>query len=153
MRWGQGFFRIWLVLSALWIGLAVLLNEPSTYKGLWRSVYEVGYKASDPRRAVQAGPWQNYHDFNLFKSRAELSAELTAWMQAQRPDIDSAELQRDRDRILADLITGHQTNLVQAKNAWMLTVIPPLALLGFGLCIFWIARGFRPRTPQRPLSQ
>jgi hypothetical protein len=132
MRWGQGFFRIWLVLSALWIGLAVVLYEPKTYTHLWRSVGEVG--------------WQGQQlELNLFKGREELSAEITAWYHEQRPDLDSAAVQRDREEILDGMLRGHRTSLAQAKTAWLLTVIPPIALFGFGLCIVWIARGFRTR--------
>ena len=133
LTWGRGFFRAWVVLSVLWIGLAVYTNEPKTYSRLWRSVYEV--EGPDERRA----------EFNLSKSPTELGADLAAWLQARRPDVESVELLKDRDQLLAHLKATHQENTNKAASALRLTIVPPLALLGFGLCIFWIGRGFRAR--------
>lgn len=134
MTWGRGFFRAWLVLSVLWIGLAVYLSGPKNYSNLWRAVYEA--KHTDGRVA----------QINLSKSRTEISADITAWMQSQRPDINIAELEKDRDKLLTLLIATYQSNIEKAKSAWLLTAIPPLALLGFGLSIFWVAQGFRRRS-------
>jgi hypothetical protein len=134
MAWRRGFFRLWLVLSALWIGLVVYLNEPKTYTRFWNAVYEV--KSSDGR----------VRRFNLAGSQTELAADLTAWMQVQRPDINISEMQTDLDELVTALKSEYQAELDEAKIAWLLTVLPPLALSGFGLSIFWIVRGFRPRT-------
>ena len=135
MAWRRGFFRLWLVLSALWMGVNVYLIEPKTYTRFWQAgVYEV--KSSDGR----------VHQFNLAGSRTELAADLTAWMQVQRPDINISEFEEDRDEVVTALKAEYQTELDEAKTAWLVTVLPPFALLGFGLCIVWIARGFRSRT-------
>jgi hypothetical protein len=138
MAWRRGFFRLWLVLSALWIGLVVYLNGPKTYTRFSNAVYEV--KSSDGR----------VRRFNLAGSQTELAADITAWMQAQRPDINISELQTDLDELVTALKSEYQAELDEAKIAWLLTVLPPFALLGFGLCILWIVRGFRPRT--KPLT-
>src|SRR5262245_55084454 len=134
MTWRRGFFRLWLVLSVLWIGLVVYLNEPKTYTRFSNAVYEV--KSSDGR----------VRQFNLAGSQTELAADLTAWMQAERPDISISELQADLDELVTAIKSEYQAELNEAKTAWMLTVLPPVALLCFGLCVFWIVRGFRPRT-------
>src|SRR5262249_183336 len=118
----------WVVLSALWIGLVVYLIGPKTYTTPWKAVYEA--KHQDGRVG----------EFDLTKR----------WMQAQRPDINISQLQKDSDELVTALKSAHKVELDKARGAWLLAVLPPLALLGFGLCIFWIARGFRPRT--RPLN-
>jgi hypothetical protein len=42
LRWGRGFFRGWIVISVLWVGLAVMIAKPETYKALWhKSKYEI----------------------------------------------------------------------------------------------------------------
>jgi hypothetical protein len=138
MTWGRGFFRAWVVLSALWIGLVVYLIGPKTYTTPWKAVYEA--KHQDGRVG----------EFDLTKSEAELAANVNAWMQAQRPDINISQLQKDSDELVTALKSAHKVELDKARGAWLLAVLPPLALLGFGHCIFWIARGFRPRT--RPLN-
>src|SRR5262245_12451320 len=88
MAWSRGFFRLWLVLSALWIGLVVYLIEPKTYTRFSNAVYEV--KSSDGR----------VRRFNLAESQTELAANLTEWMQAERPDISISELQTDLDELV-----------------------------------------------------
>jgi SH3-like domain-containing protein len=125
-------------LSALWIGVVVYLIEPKTYTRFWKAVYEV--KSSDGR----------VRQFNLAGSQTELAADITAWMQAQRPDINISEFEKDLDELVTAMKSEYQAELNEAKTAWMLAVLPPFALLGFGLCIFWIVRGFRPRT--QPLN-
>jgi hypothetical protein len=138
MAWRRGFFRLWLVLSALWIGLVVYLIEPKTYTRFWKSVYEV--KSSDGR----------VRQFNLAGSQTKLAADITAWMQERRPDISIFEFQNDLDELVTAIKSEYQAELDEAKTAWLLTVLPPVALLGLGLCILWIVRGFRPRT--KPLT-
>lgn len=132
IAWGRGFFRAWLALSVIWIGVCVYLIEPKTYRSLWRSVYEVKLKDG------------SVAEFDLFKSRTELEAELDAFMQKSRPDVKIDERLKDRDEIFSDLNSSHQVRLNKAKEAWQFTLIPPGVLLGFGLCTFWIVRGFRP---------
>jgi hypothetical protein len=42
VSWGRGFFRAWLVLSAIWIGLAVYIAKPLTFSWLWKAPkYEI----------------------------------------------------------------------------------------------------------------
>src|SRR5262245_14828184 len=134
MAWRRGFFRLWVVLSVLWIGLNVYLIQPKTYTRFSNAVYEV--KSSDGR----------VRKFNLKASQAELAAQITAWMQAHRPDINISELQTDLDELVIEIKAEYQAEVDEAKKAWLVTVLPPVALLGLGLCISWIARGFRPRT-------
>lgn len=37
MRWGRGFFRVWLVLSLLWIGPCLYGFKPATYSWLLKA--------------------------------------------------------------------------------------------------------------------
>ena len=138
MAWRRGFFRLWVVLSVLWIGGNVYLIQPKTYTRFSNAVYEV--KSSDGR----------VRKFNLAGSQAELAADIAKWMQAQRPDIEISELQTDLDELVIAIKAEYQAELDEAKTAWLVTVLPPFALLGFGLCVFWIVRGFRRRT--QPLT-
>ena len=36
MRWGRGFFRVWLLLSVIWIVVSNYVFEPRTYQ-FWRA--------------------------------------------------------------------------------------------------------------------
>jgi hypothetical protein len=132
MRWGPGSLRIWIVLSALWVASVVYVQKPKTFQ-FWESAYQLSFGGKP------------VIELNAAKDKAALANELTAIMRTQRPDVDAAELEQDRDKILAMLRARHQVVMDEAKTAWLLTITPPLALLGFGLCICWIARGFRSR--------
>ena len=134
MRWGL--FRTWLVLSAFWVGWHVYLNDgPQTYAALWRlGSYEINYQ--DGTSLVV-----NLFKGGEIKSRTEISNELLAWLQKHRPDIDDADREAVSGGILNDLLDKHEIAVVSAKGAWWLTFAPPLALLGLGLCVFWIVRG------------
>jgi hypothetical protein len=157
-RWGRGFFRLWLVLSAVWIGLVVYSVGPKSYKlqWLWRApVIEI----ETPSGRVAS--------FDLSKGQAELAAAITLELQQRQSDLQSlsdAELQKlgrqlppgfvldqpapellskQRDEILNAINSGYQTEKEQAEYYWLFTAIPPLVLLGVGLSIAWILRGFR----------
>src|SRR5258708_4976340 len=44
LSWGRGFFRGWVVISALWVVATVLVAKPSTYALLWNAPkYEVAF--------------------------------------------------------------------------------------------------------------
>ena len=139
---GRGFFRAWLVLSAIWIGLFIYFYEPVTYSWLWRAPkydfeFTGGHKIT----------------FDGSKSDEELNAEVTR------------ELRREADRETRDGVLGQplktpesfsqtrdeflniiKSGLDQTKHAWLITIIPPFVLLGLGLSLAWISRGFRART-------
>lgn len=51
-----------------------------------------------------------------------------------------------RDEILDYFGARYSTVGDRATNAWLITMIPPAALLAFGIASAWIIRGFR-RTP------
>ena len=131
MRWGRGFFRIWIVLSVLWIAATVYAYEPKTYAYPWRAAYELNFEG------------QPVSELNLRKSAAEISADLLAAMQSFKPDLSRAEIQKDRDQLLARLLATREAGNQGARKAWLATVVPPVLLFCFGLCIGWIVRGFR----------
>jgi hypothetical protein len=154
-RWGRGFFRFWLVLSAVWIGLVVYSVGPKSYQlqWLWRApIFEI------------KSPSGYVSELDLSKSQAELAAAITLELQREaerQRSLSDTELEKlgkplplgfwitpelipkRRDEILTGINSKYQTEREQAENYWLLTVIPPLGLLGLGLCIAWILRGFR----------
>ena len=131
MRWGRGFFRIWVVLSVLWIAAAVYVYEPKTYAYPWRAAYELNFEG------------QPVIELNLRKSEEEISAELLTAMLSFKPNLTRAEIQKDRDQLLTRLLATREAANQEARKAWLATLVPPVLLFCFGLCIVWIARGFR----------
>lgn len=128
MSWGRGFFRAWLILSAIWIGLAVYIAKPLTFSWLWKAPkYEI---TSVKGNKVTLDSAQSHND---------LVAALTEFMK-----LDGVDLSK-RDEILASINSRYETAGEQAERAWLATFIPPLVLLGLGLALAWIFSGFRAR--------
>src|SRR5208282_6053271 len=150
MTWGRGFFRAWLVLSAIWIGLFMYFYEPKTYAWAWRA-HLVDFDTPSGRQVT----------FDTSKSHQELTADVTKELLREAklpsdfvalspeeihklPDDKLLEyvkqereannaISQDRDKILAIInSTGEET-----KRAWQITFIPPLVLLALGLSIAW----------------
>ena len=143
MKWGRGFFRAWLVLSAIWIGFSVFVNEPKTYPWLWHAPqYEI------------TSPSGHKTTFDTSKSHEEIVAEVTRELQdeaARTPPpppgfrIELNDLSVKRDQLLNAINSMYETPGEKAQRVWQATFIPPIALLGIGLCIAWIGRGFKTR--------
>jgi hypothetical protein len=126
MRWGQGFFRLWLVLSLLWIGSCVFVYSPVTYSWLLKGrEYNVSFNKSG-------------HSVTLDTSRSRDERALVL-RDALKLEADPP----DADKILAKIDTMWATDGDKAREAWLITFIPPLALLGLGFAMAWIIRGFR----------
>jgi hypothetical protein len=54
-------------------------------------------------------------------------------------------LDKERGELITAVEAAIETTIGQAKTAWLATFAPPLVLLGLGLCVAWILRGFRPQ--------
>jgi hypothetical protein len=128
VSWGRGFFRAWLVLSVIWIGLAVYVAKPLTFSWLWKAPkYEI---TSVKGNKITLDSAQSHND---------LVAALTEFMKQDGVDISK------RDEILTGINSRYETAGEQAERAWLATFIPPLVLLGMGLALTWIFSGFRAR--------
>jgi len=145
MTWGRGFFRAWLFLSAIWIGLSVCFIEPKTYAWLWRA--PVFNFTTPSGRTVT---------FDGSRNREELAADITEELQREAskaaglppgfvlekpPD----SLAKQRNEILALVDSKREGAGEEARRAWLVSFVPPLGLLGLGLAMTWILRGFRSR--------
>jgi hypothetical protein len=143
MRWGRGFFRLWLFLSVIWVAASVYLIEPKTYSFLWRG----------PILDFET-PSGGHFSFDSSESRQDLIRDITAAVQLE---LDKAaatlpagyvlEVNKRRNELLGFVDSKVRETGNSAKRAWLVTCAPPLVLLGLGLCIAWIVRGFRARKP------
>jgi hypothetical protein len=79
MRWGQGFFRVWLFFSVIWVAGSIYFEEPKTYTWVWRAPV-VEFESPSGHKVA----------FDSSKGREALAAEVTAILQREargRPDI------------------------------------------------------------------
>jgi hypothetical protein len=135
LRWGRGLFRAWIFISILWVAATVLATSPSTYAQLWNAPkYEVELQSG---RKVTL-------DTSL--SHGELVAMLGDALQREPAKPGQKSNADARDEILNYFGSRYSTAGDRATHAWLTTVLPPAALLAFGIALAWIFRGFR-RTP------
>jgi hypothetical protein len=131
LRWGRGFFRAWIVISVLWVGLAVIVAKPQTYPRLWhKATYEIE-TPSGPRFTL---------DTSMTRDRLEqvLDSELRREEERSGTNAESSA----RDSILKEVDAEYRTQ-DQALQAWLITIIPPVALLILGIAVGWVIGGFR----------
>jgi hypothetical protein len=132
VTWSKGFFRTWVVLSATWVGAAILLMGPKTYSAYWHPVLMFEHDTSGYRG-----------DLDMTVSPLALEANATVLVRAAQPGLDPVALQESAKKLVTFAKAQRDHDLERARIAWMATVVPPLALLAFGICVSWIARGFR----------
>jgi hypothetical protein len=149
LRIARGLFRLWLVLSVLWIGLSVYILEPTTYRlpWLWRGAK---FTYSTPTKAKE--------QFDLSRTQAQLSEDVTEALKREIERLKISDksaaderlqaLSADRDELLASMTEGYEQAKQKARIAWLITLVPPAGMLVLGLCAAWISRGFRPAAPK-----
>jgi len=133
MAWRQGFFRIWVVLSVIWVGVAILIAQPKTYVWLWNAPkYEITFPTG-LKFTLDGG-----------KTREEATELLDSQIkhEVSRPGREKLKLD-DRDELLQSMYGGYSSPGDQARDAWLATLIPPVGLFLVGLTVGWILRGFR----------
>jgi hypothetical protein len=133
MRWGR-FFRLWLALSVVWIVASVYLQELRTFQ-FWRA----------PILEFEAPSGQKFL-INTSKSQNEITAELDAAL-GRESRLSTSEIEKTRAALLAVIDTAKQIKREEARRAWLATFLPPLTVLGLGLCLGWIFRAFRKEKP------
>ena len=119
MTWRRGFFRLWLFLSVIWVAGAVYLLEPKTYKWLWRAPIVVFKSRSGQELSIDTA-----------KSRKEIKDEIFAALERE-PKAATGPVQA-LDGLLKATNSAAQTKSKEARRAWLITSVPPLALLAFG---------------------
>ena len=134
MKWRRGFFRLWLFLSVIWVVASVYRQELGTFQ-FWRA----------PILEFE-GPSGQKFLINTSKNKNEITAELNAAL-GRESRLPSSEFEKTRAALLGVIDTAKQIKREEARRAWLATFLPPLAVLGLGLCLGWIFRGFRHEKP------
>jgi hypothetical protein len=139
MRWTRGLLRLWVALSVVWVA-------------------SVGY------REYSADPWIDIHE------GGECWDHLAMWPDGKRfagyelyfndaPDGSDNANDRWKNIVRGNLKACQQAEpIVQRWTDWvgdngpelqsalLAALLPPFALLIFGLCVLWIVSGFKPKT-------
>jgi hypothetical protein len=118
LRWGRGFFRAWVVLSAIWIGSSVYIQEPRTYRM--------------PSRATLTAPSGSKIEIDLSKGQAQLSNDVSELLKSEAnrlkiTDSNAADeqmqsLSEDRDRVLKMIAAEYEKQRQKVWTAYFITL-------------------------------
>ncbi len=133
MRWGR-FFSLWLYLSVIWVVASGYLQELRTFQ-FWRA----------PILEFESPSGQKF-SINTSKNQNEITAELNAAL-GRESRLSSNEIEKTRAALLGVIDAAKQIKSERARRAWLATFLPPLAVLGLGLCLGWIFRRFPQEKP------
>ena len=86
-------------------------------------------------------------DFTIDSGASDVSVPADVFSTLTRTGtIKSADIIGERTYVLADGSKA-QSVTFKATRAWLATFLPPLAVLGLGLCLSWIIRRFSQEKP------
>jgi hypothetical protein len=132
MNWRQGFFRLWLFLSVLWIGVIGW----NTYAN-WYAPYFNWYYPEDDCLGGGKRPL----------SDAEVGLPPDPQQEAQLPKelakIAECRAAKPISERLAFIATSYWVNI---KASLPLALLPPLVLLLVGYMFGWVVKGFRAKA-------
>jgi hypothetical protein len=167
MNWQRGFFRLWLVLSALWIAVSWWLTEPIFKMQLATTDHVVfnllgqGFDfPPNTKRAVvervltnyardklgtdqsdQAGGSQLPPGFVRDKKEPSAGEALAARLGLKPP----ATSEKPIEQRVAEAIGSYRAYSWPALifRAWGPIVLPPFGLMLVAIIVAWVVRGFR----------
>jgi hypothetical protein len=119
IAWGHGFFRVWVLLSVVWIIGAIWVEcNPPVQSGPPQFDETLPYLKLTP-------------DGKVMKSLAECQAAAK-----QDPGVDLQNC--------VEYFRAEQSQAIWRYVKWVAwPLVPPLALLVFGVAVSWVLRGFR----------
>lgn len=141
MNWARGLFRLWIVLSALWIAAAILLEWLPDAEWYADQVQRVDLTASDVTATENAdGSYTVEADGRSYI--IEITGGTLADTAARHRMLESVaqEFNEDAKQANADL----QERRRRAQwSAARLALLPPLFIFILGGSLVWALRGFR----------
>ena len=135
MNWSRGFFRVWVVIACLWIGAASVISYSDWQRSLSREREIQRQPQPSPAAIKSAPPVQSMSEDGPWKDYPIVAPEN------RKPDPFERIAAEDRAAETAQWVAQWRWHLVETYL--YAGLLPPLALLGAGLVIRWIARGFR----------
>jgi hypothetical protein len=147
MTWANGFLRLWILLALLWGGAVVAKFGKDEFKGLWQ-----------PRVTIEVEfDGNNNEVLDSSRPRDELRRQIIGGMnkgaaaRAQRGEAAAAKKQIEEanetaDKLLKVIDDESAKRANQLHRALAILLVPPIALLIFGVAIAWVASGFRRRA-------
>lgn len=136
----RGLFRLWIVVSALW-----LLAGGSFTFITWKEVSSIKVQtemnnASREKRVAELKAMPPNERERIGETLYEVTLENSD--KSTHTVVLSAKMLRETQE-LENSLNGSKQRL---KETLLLTVVPPLALLGLGASLLWAFSGFKSRS-------
>jgi hypothetical protein len=144
MVWSRGFFRVWIILTLIWIGAVWVSTGTDDFKGLWAPnvKLDVEYKGgvSDTLDGSRPPQYLRQQIITGVNEGAKILAQKGDPAEAKRQNDQADNSANELLKAIADETTKRADRL---HRALILLLGPPASLLAIGIAIAWIARGFR----------
>ena len=146
IRWARGLFRLWLVLSMMWLGGVIFVERPDTVLGALLADQERARAIAVTIEARGVGLSPNLASEGAAAARAAVAAFESRGQEP--PDSLVQELEAFRRAIVMHVqirLLGQEAALKRERlraTAW-LVVLPPAVLFFIGATLLWALRGFR----------
>ena len=122
MNWKRGLFRIWLLITVLWVAILVSVARPDRIVSTYWEHYQTASDASERLAELQEKVFLNLSE-----------EKQNALENATQLRLDAAKI----------LLGYARSDLVSFGFG---AIIPPAILFVFGAALFWVLRGFRAQS-------
>jgi hypothetical protein len=162
VNWSRGFFQGWLVFAVAWVGFIGWYEYANKS---WNLDWDLASIRTDGECWTRLAKWpngQHFDEFDLFfqeadtPSNVEINKKNGAWAADSIPERNRWIAATTQKLIACEAVAPVMQRLSnQATNVWasekdaiVLLLLPPVALLIVGCIIGWIVRGFRGSAEQ-----
>ena len=144
MTWGRGLFRIWIVFSALWLTVVLLmgLDQTNVSALLGGSKLRTNISVEDldvtkPRDGTLIVSAENGSSFE-FETGGVVEDMADDWQRMLEAAVERLNAQNE---VLNMAL--HRIARAKLSSALQFGLLPPLCLLALGWSVLWALRGFR----------
>lgn len=149
ISWGKGFFRLWFVVSILWIiTITAITFQTSWYPAIYPKTISAVEK-TDPVTGFypESGSF-SYQQKQNGQAVVETFAMYPGWQLYRPTNISTDEHVKIVEKAIREIDDTINKSVRKARvdYLWSLSILallPPLLLLLLGLMVRWIVMGFR----------
>jgi hypothetical protein len=147
MTWASGFLRLWILLALLWCGATVAMLGKDEFKGLWQPRVRINVEFKGGYEDVLDGsrPIDELRR-QIINGVTKGAATLAQRGETAEAKKQIAEANISVDELIKVIDDESAKRADQLHRALTILLVPPIALLVFGVAIAWVASGFRRRA-------
>jgi hypothetical protein len=143
MRWGRGFFRLWIAVTIIWTTMVMASVGTEPFE-IWKPMkWEVTNHETGVTVMVDSS-----QSLELIKAQMSDAAQRVAALLEQQGDHAGAKKAFESastrgDELIKTVIDWKAKRADRLRGALSWLLGPPVGLLALGLMTVWVAKGFR----------